>query len=287
MLVNSAVGAQAPEDRDTLGLVAPDCHLTDHAAFQWFVFTGLDSSADGYMSDGYADGDAGTTGYLDAAGNIRLTAINPAMDECSTQSDYFTYVGTCGNFADCSGSWESYCAGMPFNRGDWTASFSSPCLPPVPRAESGMPLPLAGSSKAVIGVDDEGAPLPQCALTDDAGFSWTIEVEDIGLVSGSVTGAFPPDPSPATGFYNYQNLSLTAVNQAPDGCNTVFDSISVTATCSNGTDCSGTLRGYCGAGNLMAADSWSGSFTSACVAGPIFSDGFFSGDTSAWSETFP
>ncbi|MEJ2085454.1 MAG: hypothetical protein P8Y44_07220, partial [Acidobacteriota bacterium] len=233
LLVAGAVAAQEVEDRSALGLVAPDCHLTDEAGFQWFVFTELDSSADGYMSDGYAGGDAGTTGYLDAAGNLRLTAINPAMDGCSTQSDYFTYVGTCGNFVDCSGSWESYCAGTPLNRGDWTASFSSPCPPAVPRAESGPAFAgVAGDASASA---SEGVPLTQCALTDDAGFSWTLDVEDIGLVSGSVTGAFPPDPAPATGFYNYENLSLTAVNQASDGCNAVFDSFAVTATCSNGT----------------------------------------------------
>ena len=123
-----------------------------------------------------------------------------------------------------------------------------------------------------------------CELTDSFGYGWNLEVDELGDATGTVDNAFPGGAS-ASGSVAAGFIDLTGTNQAPDGCSFFHDFFRVLAFC-EGDTCSGIIEAHC-IDEFLYSVYWEGVFTSPCVSTLIFSDGFESGDVSAWSSAAP
>ena len=250
--------------------------FTDGFGYTWKI-SYWPTGNGGYSGTGTVDIGSGTlwnvTGwgqFSDFSGNVELHAVNPSPDGCTLSTDSFVYVGTAqvyknggSNSWSGSGTWNSYCACTINSSGTWDAS--GPC----------------GSSKQQ-NINPNGPAKHMAAalkssnticFTDGFGYKWTVTYVPHcgGLYTGTGTvNIGGGDIWNAVVSGQFESLtgqvSLAAINPAPDGCTSASDSFV-----------------YVGSAQVLkgSSTSWSGAgnWNSYCFGGVL--------NSGTWSATGP
>ena len=101
------------------------CEMTDEFGIVWNMSIAGGGTVTGTVDNAYPSGSI--SGIYDPP-SINLTATNLAPDDCEIFTDSFTYVGTCPDSLNCSGTGQGFCSGSVVISGSWSGSFTEPCI---------------------------------------------------------------------------------------------------------------------------------------------------------------